>query len=465
VSADSQKSYWLRSGLFSFFEKGSAFLFGFGATVILMRYFSKADFGVWVWFLALTSILEVSLVGLNMNAVVKFSSTAKDKNEYRSIQTASLSLNITLTILAAIVLFGISMLLEANPLFLGKNLDMTHLPYMLRVYCATIIMLIPFYHFNYMSQANLDFKGVFWSGFVRKGLFFLVVLSFLFLNDPQSITLLPVIQLGAAILASVIAFSFGKKYFAFGGKLDMKWVHTIFHYSKYTFGTNLSTMLYKTIDKFMLGGMISEVAIAIYQAAISITNLVEVPATSVANVVFPQGARNSEKTGEERKKSLCDLYEKSVGAILAILVPFIAVVFIVPELPLWIIAGQKYLDAAPILRITILYGLFLPFAIQFGTVLDSMGKPKVNFYFTMASAVLNIFFNYIFIKNFGTIGAAYGTLCTYFVAFICFQFMLNNILGVKMYRPFQYIPGFYRQAFDIAKGFIGKKDVSAKTGV
>ncbi len=458
MSADSQKSYWLRSGLFSIFEKGSAFLFGFGATVILMRYFSKPEFGVWVLFLAITSILEVSLVGLNMNAVIKYSSTAKDKDEYRAIQTASVSLNIGLTILSALILFALSS-------FLGNYFESSKLPFMLRVYCATVVALIPFYHFNYMSQANLDFKGVFWSGFARKGLFFLVVLSFLFVQDQQSITILAFIQLAGAFLASAVAVYFGKKYFAFGGKLDMKWIHTLFHYSKYTFGTNLSTMLYKTIDKFMLGGMISEVATAVYQAAISITNLVEVPATSVANVVFPQGAKNSEKTGEDRRKALCDLYEKSVGAILAILVPFIAVVFIVPELPLWIIAGEKYLDAAPILRITILYGLFLPYAIQFGTVLDSMGKPKINFYFTMASAVLNIFFNYIFIKNFGTIGAAYGTLSTYFVTFICFQVVLNNILGVKMYRPFQYIPGFYKQAFDIIKGFLGKKNISPKTGV
>lgn len=443
------------------FEKGSAFLFGFGATVIIVRSFSVADFGIWVLFLAITSILEVSLVGLNMNAVVKYSSTAKDENEYRSIQTASLSINIGLTLLAAIILFLLSS-------FLGSYFESTTLSFMLRIYCAIIVMLIPFYHFNYMSQANLDFKGVFWSGFTRKGFFFLVVLSFWLLNDPQTITVLAYTQLIGAFLASSVAVFFGKKYFSFGGKLDMKWVKTLFHYSKYTFGTNLSTMLYKTIDKFMLGGMIGEVATAIYQAAINITNLVEVPATSVANVVFPQGAKNSQKTGEERKKSLCDLYEKSVGAILAILLPFIIFVFIVPQLPIWIVTGEKYpeyIHAIPILRITILYGLFLPFAIQFGTVLDSMGKPKVNFYFTMASAVLNIIFNYIFIKQFGTIGAAYGTLCTYFVTFICFQLMLNNILGVKMYRPFQYIPGFYKQAIEIVKGLLGKKDISPKTGV
>ena len=125
------------------------------------------------------------------------------------------------------------------------------------------------------------------------------------------------------------------------------------------------------------------------------------------------------------------------------------------------IAGPKYLETVPILRITILFGLFLPFAIESGTVLDSIGKPKINFLFTLMAMFLNIFFNYLFIVtfNFGGIGAAYGTLVTYGTTFVLNQILLYKMFKVKAYRAFLHIPGFYKQAFEIAKNYLNKKNI------
>ncbi|HHS96114.1 MAG TPA: flippase, partial [Phaeodactylibacter sp.] len=222
-------------------------------------------------------------------------------------------------------------------------------------------------------------------------------------------------------------------------------------YGRFVFGTNLSTMLYKTIDKFMLGGLLSTTAVGMYELAIRITNLIDVPSFSIAAVVFPQSARRSVGGNTEGLK---ELYEKSVGAILAIVLPFILFVLLFPKIIVLLIAGEKYLDSIPLLRITILYGLFLPYAIQFGTVLDSMGKPKINFYLTLFGTILNIGFNYFFIKLFGVAGAAYGTLCTYCITFLILQFVLHRMLNVNMLNPFRYIFGFYRQAYDIARAKI-----------
>src|SRR5690606_13239672 len=110
-----------------------------------------------------------------------------------------------------------------------------------------------------------------------------------------------------------------------------------------------------------------------------------------------------------------NLYEKAVGAILAFMIPAILLVWIFAHYIIWFVAGAQYLDAVPILRITMLYGLFMPFAVQFGTVLDSIGLPKINFYFTLANLILLGAIDYFFIWGFGTIGAAYGTLLAYAV--------------------------------------------------
>ena len=112
-----------------------------------------------------------------------------------------------------------------------------------------------------------------------------------------------------------------------------------------------------------------------------------------------------------------------------------------------IVAGESYVDAAPILRITMLYGLFVPFARQFGTMLDAMGKPKVNFAIVMLSALLNILFNYIFISRWGLIGAAYGTLITYLIVFIINQIILFQELRVQPFNTLYYAYKVYRNGF------------------
>jgi len=126
------------------------------------------------------------------------------------------------------------------------------------------------------------------------------------------------------------------------------------------------------------------------------------------------------------------------------------------------IPAEKYLEAAPVLRLTILYGVFLPFAIQFGTILDSIGRPKINFTFTLIGVILNVTLNYIFIKvlNMGIFGAAYGTLLTYGISFALYQIVLRRMFGVNALLAFTHIPSFYRQGWDIVTGFISKKKIS-----
>ena len=116
-------------------------------------------------------------------------------------------------------------------------------------------------------------------------------------------------------------------------------------------------MLNKSIDQLMLGMMVSPVATGVYGAAVKISNLVEVPTQSIAAIVFPQSTKQLETSGTEAVKNL---YEKSVGVIMALIFPGLLFVLIFPEFVIMLVAGDKYLDAVPVLRITMLFGLFVP---------------------------------------------------------------------------------------------------------
>jgi O-antigen/teichoic acid export membrane protein len=79
---------------------------------------------------------------------------------------------------------------------------------------------------------------------------------------------------------------------------------------------------------------------------------------------------------------------------------------------------------------------------QAGTVLDSMGKPKINFYLTLSAAVVNVVSNVVFIHFYGPIGAAYGTLVSYLIIIIVNQIFLRKFLDVSfmniLYSLFSY---------------------------
>jgi lipopolysaccharide exporter len=104
------------------------------------------------------------------------------------------------------------------------------------------------------------------------------------------------------------------------------------------------------------------------------------------------------------------LYERSVGLLVAMILPVAILCLIFAKWIIIIIAGEDYIEAAPILQIIILATLIQPYIRQFGTTMDSIGKPKINFYLLVFIAVINIGTNYFFISTFGLIGAAFGTL-------------------------------------------------------
>jgi O-antigen/teichoic acid export membrane protein len=111
------------------------------------------------------------------------------------------------------------------------------------------------------------------------------------------------------------------------------------------------------------------------------------------------------------------------------------------------LAGKKYDDAIPILHVTILFCLFVPFARQFGTIMDSIGKPKLNFKLTAFMAALNVGLNFLFISRFGVIGAAYATLTSYVTGFVIGQTILKKQLDVNFLNAFVYAAKFYPEFF------------------
>jgi lipopolysaccharide exporter len=441
-----KNSYWLKSGVFTVLERLSVVLFGFGSFYFLVRVFSKEDFGTWTLFLTVTALIEVARNGLIQNAQIKYLASAEE-GEHAKIMTASIALNCILTAISVTGLIVFAKLLSIM-------WDTAALESMFYYYSFTTISLIFLSQFNFIQQANMDFKGIFFSNFVRQGTFFSYVLgSFLFGYEVSLISLVWFQTVGA-ICGALVSYFNVRKYLQLNAKVDWEWVKKLFHFGKFVFGTNLSAMLFRSIDQLMLGSLSTTASVATYNTAVRISNLVEVPTVSMAAIMFPQSARRMKTEG---KDAVRQLYEKSVGLLLTLIVPVVLIVILFSEFIITVIAGDKYLDTVPVLRVTILYNLFMPFSRQFGTVMDSIGMPKVNFRYILFNASLNIVLNYIFISKFGIMGAAYGSLTAHSIAFIVNQVILFKVLNVRFFNALEHTRSFYVTGVSMGGSFIKKK--------
>ncbi len=326
--------------------------FNLGTVFILWRVLDKATCSIWVIYLLITSFIEVGRTGLLQNGLMTFLSTAPT-SEHGKINTASLSLNLSLSVIFAILLF-------VSPVW-AKWLFSSYTPStqatiasLLQVYAFTTLVLSGLYQFNFIQQANLDFKGLFWSGFFKNGLLFFYVLYQKWANGSFDVLHLAICQLIAALPATAIAYLFARKYFELYPSVDMTWVKKLFHYGKYTFGTNMATMTYKNVDRLILSVFLLD-KVSTYDLAIKVNTLTEVPTMTLAAVLFPQSARRAaESAGNNNGQNTAKyLYEKSVGVLLSILLPAVVFVMIFADFIIQIIGSEKYSDSAPILRVTI----------------------------------------------------------------------------------------------------------------
>ena len=440
----------IASGLYSFADKGAALVFGFGTLCMLARFLPKAQLGVGMFFTGVVATLEVARAGLIQNGMIRFL-TSEPEAEHPGIHGGAALLNGGVAALGAALLW-----------FGGEALEqLFHYPgvaELTRIYAVTFLATTPLWQLNYVQQAHLEFRGAFWATIIRySALFAVTVAAFVGLvavdaDEMQLLRYLAWAQLAAASLGALVSYRYARPYLPAAWRFSRAWAGRLLGFGRYVFGTNLSSMLYKQVDQAMLGALLmGPVPGAVYGLAMRITNFVDVPTLAVASVVFPESSRASVSDGPAAQARM---YERAVAAILACVVPALLVVAILPGFIVQVVGGEAYAETIPVLQLTVLYSLFIPFANQFGTLLDASGRPQLNFAFTAAGMALNVLMNYVFISRLGIIGAPLGTLTTYVLTFAAMQTLLHRRYGVRLGRVFAEVPGMYARLFRVASAKI-----------
>jgi len=429
------QNYWLRSGLLSLSEKVAAMAFNLGTAMLLLRLLSKEAFAAWGIFILVSYFVEMGRSGLLQNGLVRSLAMQKDNPvEQANITTAAFLLNISYSTLSNLILWFCAD-------WIGRYYQVPQLAEMLPIYFLSNYLMACCSHSNFVQQAHFEFRGLFWTSVFYRGIPFVWVFWCWVSEAPLLLWQFSVAIFVGIGLATLATWRYARPFLFFVKNIDFQWVLNLVGYGKYVLGTNLSTMFYRNIDKLTLGQLLGPAAFAVYDAAGRVTQLVEAPAFSIAAIVFPKSA---EKMALEGPVGVKHLYERSVGATLAVILPFIVFVLVFAEPIIRVFAGTQYMESANVLRLTAFFGLFMPFAVQFGTVLDSTGKPAVNFVYTLFTALLNLGLSYFFIQKFGLFGAAYSTLTGYTLSFVLMQTHLHRHFKINALRAFAFIPEFYK---------------------
>ncbi len=443
----------IKPGFYNGLQKVMAPVFGVLSTMLLAhKALSKPEMGVWSLFLVVTSVVELFRHGLVKTSLIKYINYSK-ADEHSAVMSAAFFLNMIITVSLCALLFFFS-----HQIALLVNAPL--LEPMLYIFIIGMFFLIPFSHFEWIMYGKSLFKDLFWTYLIRQGITLLVIFLYYLIHGSITLKMLVVIYSGGILIGAISGFIFVKRFLILKYIRSGLWIRKLWHFGKYVFGSNVSTLVFRNVDQFMVSNILSNTAFVASQSiSLRIINLADIPSQVMSDIVFPKSS-NPELSG--KPGVIKSYYEKAVGATLCFIVPIVIVILIFPKAILFILAGEKYYDAIPYLRLISFSTIFLAFLKQWGVIIDSTGRPQINFLIISLIAILEITLCYFFINAFGFLGAAYALLSTHFIGFLITQTLLKKYFNISFVNCFKYAIGYYPQLYHL---FLQKFLSKWRTGV
>jgi O-antigen/teichoic acid export membrane protein len=406
------------------------------------------NYAIWALYLMIITIFETVKQGLLRNPTIKFLSMLENKDNKPAVQSASLLINIIFSVICLVLVI----ILNEN---IAQWLKAPPLSKMLLYSTFFIFLLIPFNHCEIILQANFRFSDLFWSYFIRQGFFFIgTVLLYFFLPQYFNLFNLLWLQIAALFLGVLVLFFMARTYLLKRFDFQPEMVKGLFHFGKYIFGTNLFANLARSFDHFITAALLGNAGkpyVAYYNTVARINNMVDVPSLAAADVLFPKNVQTLENEGISKVKYY---FEKMVGTLLAVIIPISIFIFMFPKFIIYVLATSDYYGAVPILQLMILFSLVRPLSYQFGSTLDAIGKPNVNFWANFLFMTLQLLLTWFMLNKYGGMGAAYAAAINAVVIFFIMIAILKKYIQVELLNIFHYIWMAYGDVYRMVRKVI-----------
>ena len=193
-----------------------------------------------------------------------------------------------------------------------------------------------------------------------------------------------------------------------------------------------SQFILDQFDRIMVQKLVGMAAAGIYSIAYNIGLLLRIVTTSINNALVPWQYEQLENKEYKKLDDIMFLVYIIVAGCSFILT------CLAPEI-MHVLADEKYYEGVCVVP-PVALGLFFSFVYtMYANIEFYFEKNKFSMYISCGGAVLNIILNYIGIKSFGYIAAAYTTLICYIVFalghFLYITMIIKSIEGID--KPFR----------------------------
>jgi len=355
-------------------------VFGFISFVILVRILDPDHFGEWVLYITAGNFIEMLRFGITRTAIIRFLSGARESEREKLIGSNWL-IGLVATLLIAFLLYTVYFLFTDTISSSGFSLFFLWYPIL-------GIINLPFNNALSVLQADQEFGKILYIRLVNTGGFvLLIIISLLFFD--WGLMGIVYIHLLINLITSIWTMAFKWDGLKMIFKANSATNKMILDFGKYTTGTLIGSNLLKSSDTFLIGlsPFLGTTGVAFYSVPLKLTEILEIPLRSFVATAFPRMSKASiDNNIAEVKK----IYYTYTGGLTYLLIPIIVAGFIFAEEFVVVLGGIEYIETAMVFRIFCIYGLFLPIDKFTGVALDSINKPRSNFYKVMYMAAANI---------------------------------------------------------------------------
>ncbi|MDR3715009.1 MAG: oligosaccharide flippase family protein [Puia sp.] len=405
-------------------------VFGMLTLSILYRSLPVAGIGAWVFFQSTLGLIDTFRSGFLTTAFIKFYAGTDSK---RATDVVGSTWFVGGAITAGLVVLNILAVLFMPPL---KN---EGLALCIKWFGICYVSTLPSFISSCVVQAEQRYDRLLYIRFLTQSLFVLGILCLVVVKQ-NNIEHVVYAFLISNVLTSIFCISAGYSRIGSFFSRTGKTIRELYHFGKYSVGTNLSSNMFRASDTYIVNFMLGEAAVAIYNLGLKLMELVEIPLRSFAATAM---ASLSEAYNQDRKSDVIYILRKYIGIITVSLIPVSIGAVLFANIAIGIMGGSKFIgteagiQAANVFRMFMIVALLYPADRYMGLTIDVIHRPGVNFVKVLIMLSANIIGDFVGVHWLGNV---YGIVIMNLFPAIIGIWISNREL--QKYMPYRFFSLF-----------------------
>jgi O-antigen/teichoic acid export membrane protein len=357
------------------------------ATVfVLARALSPELFGQWMLFYTGFFLFDRVFQGFYGSALVRFLSGAETRaQEQEIVGSAWVSALAATAVMTALV--------QVAFVLGGSARVATGIRLFALWYPPIAFVRVPFLIALSIQQARGRFDRIVWLRLVGMGLFVLAISALLLSGrrlGRSEFTGTLALFAAANLVGSACALGAGWAEARLLRRATWSTLRKLADYGKYSMGTFFGSNILRDADVFLIGLFMRPEDVALYGVPLKLIDALNVPLAALVAVCFPNMARASQR-GD--LPTVNGMFYRYTAAATLLFVPLLLAMALMASPLVWLFGGSAYVASdvsSTVLRIFLVYGLFLAADRFIGVTLDSVNRPGKNLLKVAIMAAINV---------------------------------------------------------------------------